>query len=105
MSNTYIIYKHTNKINNKSYIGLTCQDPKLRWRNGKGYKPCVKFYNAIQKYGWNNIKHEILYTNLSEQEAKAKEIELISYYKACNISYNITDGGDGTLGRKMTEKT
>lgn len=101
--NIWVVYKHISP-SGKVYIGIT-SNIKRRWEGkGKAYKACNKFYNAIQKYGWDNIKHEILYTDLSEQEAKAKEIELISYYKACNISYNITDGGDGTLGRKMTEK-
>ena len=43
----WIIYKHTNKINGKSYIGQTCQSPHLRWNNGKGYSRTFKFGKAI----------------------------------------------------------
>ena len=63
---TYTIYKHTNIINNKSYIGQTCQDVKKRWGNGLGYKTCPIFYQAILKYGWDNFTHEILEENLTE---------------------------------------
>lgn len=47
----WIIYKHTNKINNKVYIGKTT-DIKNRWRNGGiHYKTCPRFWSAIQHYG------------------------------------------------------
>lgn len=55
------IYMHTNKINNKKYIGQIKQNPERRWREGgKGYVDSPKFWNAIQKYGWDNFEHEII---------------------------------------------
>lgn len=45
--NTYTIYMHKNKINGKIYIGQTCQKPERRWDNGKHYKDCPVFNNAI----------------------------------------------------------
>lgn len=45
-----------------------------RWGvNGFRYKRQV-FYSAIQKYGWNNIKHILLFENLSHDEANIMEI-------------------------------
>jgi hypothetical protein len=76
----YCIYCHTNKINNKKYIGLTCQTPKDRWDSGHGYRSNRYFWSAIKKYGWHNFSHEILFDGLSQEEAKLKEIELISNY-------------------------
>ena len=62
-------------------------------------------YNAIQKYGWENIKHEILFENLSKEEAEQKEIELIEKFKSYNdkFGYNITKGGNYSGNR--TEET
>ena len=63
------------------------------------------FFNAILKYGWDNFEHVVLYENLSKKEAIDKEIYLIKYYKNLNISYNITDGGDGHNGQSVSEET
>ena len=100
----FIVYCHTNKINNKKYIGITCQNPKNRWNSGKGYskKTQPRFAAAIEKYGWENFDHEILFENLTESEAKAKEIELIEYYHTYIYDpncwgYNMTRGGQGSL--------
>ena len=55
----YVVYKHTSP-SGKVYIGITGQDIHRRWRNnGEGYRGQL-FYNAIKKYGWENISHEIL---------------------------------------------
>lgn len=92
----YSVYKHTFP-NGKVYIGITSRKPESRWGlNGNGYKLQSLIYNAIQKYGWNNIKHEILFKNLTKKEAEQKEIELIAKYKSNNINfgYNISDGGN-----------
>lgn len=101
----WIIYRHKNTTNNKSYIGITCQDPNKRWKNGLGYQESPKFYNAIQKYGWNNFEHEILIKNLSFEEACNMEQYFIKYYDSINNGYNILEGGQGSLGRKCSEET
>lgn len=96
----WIVYKHTSP-SGKVYIGITSQKPQRRWDNGKGYKGCIKFFNAILKYGWDNMEHTILSSNLSKEEAETIEKSLISYYKSLNLSYNITDGGEGGLGHHV----
>lgn len=104
-SNRWIVYMHINKINNKKYIGITSRKPERRWRrNGQGYKSSPYFYNAIQKYGWDNFEHKILFTDLNEYEAKLKEKELIKFNKSNihDFGYNCTEGGDGICGHKMT---
>ncbi len=117
--NNYKVYVHINKINNKVYVGLTRQSCEERWRDGKGYKTQEKFYRAIQKYGWNNFEHIILFDNLTEEEASQKEIELIQYYDSYNNGYNSDLGGStinhspetlekmrqSMLGKRHTQET
>lgn len=91
----YTVYMHTFP-NGKRYIGITCQEVHKRWKNGYGYKHNSFLKNAIQKYGWENAKHEILYENLTKEEAEQKEIELIALYKSNQreYGYNIENGGN-----------
>lgn len=94
------VYIHTCLINQKSYVGITSKKPEYRWgSNGDGYKR-QSFYNAIQKYGWDNFEHKIVASNLSEKEAKEMEIYLIDKLQSHihKNGYNVTLGGDGYLG-------
>jgi len=80
--------------NDKVYIGITKQSIKRRWRKGYGYKGQA-VYDAILKYGWNNIKHIILFENLTQEEAEEKEIQLIKLFNSTshNKGYNVLKGG------------
>lgn len=101
----YCVYMHQNKINGKKYIGLTSQNIFYRFReDGNGYKHCSYFYNAIQKYGWNNFEHKVLLENLSKKEACEKEKYFIKLYSSnkSDYGYNLTSGGDGVCGYKHT---
>lgn len=91
----YCVYKHTTPCG-KVYIGITSQSVSSRWRNGYGYQRNSYFWKAIQKYGWENIKHEILFDSLTKEEAEAKEIELIAEYCSTDAArgYNIDNGGN-----------
>lgn len=89
----FIVYCHTNKKNGHKYIGITAQTPNARWLNGKGYSRNKKFYTEIQKYGWDNFTHEILFDGLTETEAISKEAELIKKYDSVSCGYNNSYGG------------
>ena len=105
--NKYCLYLHRNKINNKIYIGITCQNPpQTRWKNGKGYKNNEHFYNAIEKYGWNNFQHIILKQNLTLEQANAAEIEMIAFYQSNdpNKGYNIQSGGNHSPHSNKTKE-
>ena len=69
----YVVYMHKNKINNKVYIGQTC-NIKKRW-SPQAYKGSAHFYHAICKYGWNNFQHIILQSQLNKQQADKEEIK------------------------------
>lgn len=108
----WCVYMHTNKINNKVYVGITSGDPQNRWRNGNGYpeKQQPVFYRAIKKYGWDGFEHIIFIDGISKQEATKIEVTLIAFYKTnCNryknpsYGYNMTDGGEGSVGRPISD--
>lgn len=88
-----VVYKHTNKINGKVYIGQTGNYNK-RCTPGN-YKGCIHFYYAIQKYGWDNFDHVFLKTNLTQEEADYWECYFIKLYQSTNplYGYNISEGG------------
>lgn len=93
----YIVYKHTNKINKKIYIGITSRKPEERWgKNGENYYSSPHFMSAIKKFGWENFEHEILFENLTEEEACDKEIEMIKKFNSNDplYGYNCTTGGE-----------
>src|SRR5687768_12422213 len=97
MKNTkHFIYKITNIINNKIYIGQT-NDPKRRWR---GHKNLAKSSNqiihkAMRKYGVENFNFEILHSDLSWEKVNILEAKLIEKYNCRNneYGYNIKQGG------------
>lgn len=100
----WCVYIHRNKVNNKCYIGQTCEKPLYRWgRDGSGYKPYYNrksyFWNAICKYGWDNFEHIIFADNLSKNIADKMEILLIKLYDTTNPSYgyNVAPGGSGCV--------
>jgi len=100
---SYYVYMHKCP-NSKVYIGITCQQPECRWNDGKGYERQKLFYRAIQKYGWENIEHIVLESDLTFDEASSLEKELISKYRSNDpeFGYNLTDGGEGTSGYHLT---
>ena len=105
MSKEYYLYCHTNKINGKKYFGITCQPPTNRWREGEGYKECPIFYNAVKKQGWDNFKHEILYTSDSKDEICKKEIEMIETYKTNNLEFGYNCSSGGYYGGHLSDET
>lgn len=83
------IYKYTNKLNDKVYIGRTCKSLKMRaGHNGSRYKGSHKFWNAIQKYGWDNFIGEVIVDNLTDEEAGELEVKFIKEYDSVNKGYN-----------------
>lgn len=85
------VYIHTTP-EGKRYVGATHQNPNKRFNKGRGYKYQF-FYQAILKFGWENISHQ-LYEVDTEEELKYLEKYLISYYDTTNPDkgYNIAKG-------------
>lgn len=111
MNKKWIVYVHVFP-NNKKYFGITSKKPNARWEGGTGYdkehQPVM--YNAIQKYGWDNVRHWVLYEGMSFKDACAMEQKLIVTFKTncCRygneFGYNMTDGGEGAFGHVCSKE-
>jgi group I intron endonuclease len=107
------IYKFTNKINSKSYIGQTNNIEKRKRGhksdsyNAKSHSYKLPFHNAIRKYGWENFKFEIIEEipdEMGRDYLNEREIFFIDYFKTLTTQngYNLTVGGDGCAKPKKT---
>jgi hypothetical protein len=97
-----IIYKTTNLINGKIYIGKHNGNIKSYLGSGKWLK------RAIKKYGRFNFIREVLEDNIDNLKTlNEREMFWIAFYNSTNpnIGYNITKGGDGGLGKIVSEET
>jgi group I intron endonuclease len=99
-----IIYKATNTVNNKVYIGQTTQKLKYRRTQHKCHANKRKdvysnnyFYNAISKYGIDNFIWEEIDNAKTIDELNIKEQQWVQYYKSNQkrYGYNSTPGGGG----------
>lgn len=108
----YCVYIHTNKINGKKYCGIT-NDVNRRWRSGgieyKPHKDQIEnrpFWNAIVKYGWDNFEHEIVFDNLTQEQAWEREKQTIKELNLTNntLGYNVSEGGNGGKVYKVHPK-
>lgn len=97
------IYKITNNINGKIYIGKTTRTIRERWKEHleqTNYKKS-KFYNALNKYGIDNFTIEEI-EECDDSILNEKEIYWINFYNSYENGYNSTGGGDG---RKIFSST
>lgn len=104
MEKGYCVYMHVFP-NGKKYVGITCCKPNRRWQNGYGYKSQRYLWNAISKYGWDNIEHIILKENVTAEEAGELEALLVNKYRTNDkeFGYNIRPGGE--VGYHLSDET
>ena len=76
MKKLYIVYVHITP-DGMHYYGVTCQKVERRWRGNGRYYKTTSLQPYIEKYGWNNIKHIVLFENLSKEDALKIEDSLI----------------------------
>jgi len=95
-----IIYKITNTVNGKIYVGKTTRTLERRWQEHRRASNDMPISRAIRKYGTENFKAAVIYHAMSEDDLNALEKRLISELQANNpsIGYNVTEGGDGFSG-------
>jgi|21_taG_2_1085346.scaffolds.fasta_scaffold00585_13 group I intron endonuclease len=108
----FYCYKITNTVNDKVYIGIT-NNPDRRWADHTKYK-CKHagsdrpLYRAINKYSSDNFKMDILTEKNTWDEVCKDEVHYIKEYDSFHTSrkgYNLTLGGQGCRGLKMSKST
>lgn len=105
-----IIYRILNKINGKSYIGLTtltlAQRKHQHWLNSrnKSKKDKQPLYLAINKYGWDNFEWQELCSALTKKDLIELEKQFIQEYNTFLEGYNATLGGEGVNNPQKLEK-
>ena len=102
--NNYKVYIHKFP-NGKAYIGITRQEPKIRWGGGNGYVRNEYMHRAIKKYGWENIEHIILFDGLSEEDACEIEKSLIKKYRTNEKEFDYPSGTENVYSNYEGEGT
>lgn len=87
-----VIYKITNNINGKLYIGQTINFDR-RLREHKLAKDNYPIHTAIRKYGWGNFTMEVIDEAYDRDELNKKETYWVAYYNSTNTGYNLRTGG------------
>lgn len=113
--NIYSIYKATNLVNHKVYIGFDSKWPTRKTTHHRNLQTSqyehLVFYKALRKYGWENFFWEVIYQSLDNNHClNVMEPFFISEYKSYiwdqeSNGYNMTRGGDGVLGFICDERT
>jgi group I intron endonuclease len=103
--NIYSIYKATNKHNGKIYIGMDSNWPKRYIEHHNEIKRSkTKFHNAIRKYGRDGFDWCLIYQSHDYEHIKNIECFFIEEYDTFKHGYNMTLGGEGTKGIKLTNE-
>lgn len=104
-----VVYKFTNLINNKTYIGITDWINRrigdhIRYSKVDNSKNKMYFHRSLLKYGLENFGFEIVEIVESKEELNLKETYWITYYKSNNseFGYNLTLGGNRNIPNSET---
>jgi group I intron endonuclease len=115
-----IIYKITNKLNGKIYVGQTIRSLQERWRCHQCSEACTHLHRAIKKYGVENFIVEQIDVATNREELNLKEQYWIEHYNCISPNgYNLQNGGKhfnvsaetrerlsvALTGRKLSEET
>ncbi len=103
-----IIYKATNKVNGKSYIGQTVQEFNIRINDhisrSSRKVDNFHFHNALRRYGSENFNWLILCSCKNKMELNSKEIYYIDKFDSFNSGYNMNIGGKGNSGWTVSDE-
>jgi group I intron endonuclease len=103
------IYLVTNLENGTEYVGYTtnlCERQRLHEREANQRHSTTYFHRAIRKYGWESFAWDVIFEHDDEQwTLDVMEPYFIEWYDTYENGYNLTKGGEGCLGREVSEDT
>lgn len=106
-----LVYRHTNILTGKSYVGKTITTVRTRWKfhciSYRTANASSRFTRALQKYGQSVWYHQVLEDGLNEAEALEREKYWIRRYRTMDpeYGYNMTEGGEGISGYQHTAES
>ena len=98
--NPYVVYMHEFP-NGKKYVGMTKQPLVRRWCNGHGYDDQSDISLAIATFGWDNVEHYMLCSDLTREQAVVEMMRAIELYK----TYDPNHGYNKMAFQNIAEKT
>ena len=104
IADMYAIYIITNTVNAKQYVGIAA-DLERRWKRHRNANEGQLIHKAIKKYGVDAFVFTHVADAFDAESAKIIERMLIAEHNTkMPHGYNMTDGGDGTMGMAKTEE-
>lgn len=100
---TAVIYQITNKVDGKSYVGVTRFTPEHRWTQHKyNARRLAKthLHHAINKYGVDNFEVKAVASCVGDWSEAERQV-----IKSLAPEYNMTNGGEITVGRRASKET
>ncbi len=100
----YQIYRYT-APDGRVYIGCTARTFAERaGQHGEGYRDATKFWKAIQEFGWDSFKVDVLATTESAEEATKLEDKFIEQHRSLNIRYGFNSSRSGGAKTEATRR-
>lgn len=108
MEKRFVVYKITNTVNDKVYIGCTSrrfeQRKKEHLSSARITRSKQTIHCAMRKDGFKNFIFEVIFHALTHEDMLYMEIQFIEEHGSFKFGYNSTIGGEGTIGYIPTEE-
>ena len=91
----YCVYILTCRTTGKKYVGMTNDFNRRMSEHSIGLDGETNLQQAIRDFGWNSFEYQVYMWNLTREEARSVEIQMIAKLNTYRFGYNMTSGGEG----------